>query len=111
MPLPYGGDARFATLNNNLPYSMALYAKRKGTEVSFLLYGVDNGIRLHFRRRRKYRCGRGPTRPSTCPRQVEFHGSNPIWQKTRKDTEVSFLLYGVDNGIRTHDLQSHNLTR
>ena len=20
MPLPYGGDARFATLNNNLPY-------------------------------------------------------------------------------------------
>ena len=34
----------------------------------------------------------------------------PIYKKNliRKD-EVSF--YGVDNGIRTHDRQSHNLTR
>ena len=24
---------------------------------------------------------------------------------------VPLFFYGVDNGIRTHDLQSHNLTR
>ena len=29
-----------------------------------------------------------------------------------KDTRLGILyFYGVDNGIRTHDLQSHNLTR
>jgi hypothetical protein len=27
---------------------------------------------------------------------------------TRKDSGI--ILYGVDNGTRTHDLQSHNLT-
>ena len=36
--------------------------------------------------------------------------SNPIIHKKRTPIRV-FFFYGVDNGIRTHDLQSHNLTR
>ena len=38
--------------------------------------------------------------------------SNPIIAINKKDTLLGVLfIYGVDNGIRTHDLQSHNLTR
>ena len=29
----------------------------------------------------------------------------------KKEHPLGVLFYGVDNGIRTHDLQSHNLTR
>ena len=36
--------------------------------------------------------------------------SNPIIP-IKKDTHSGVFFYGVDNGIRTHDLQSHNLTR
>ena len=36
--------------------------------------------------------------------------SNPIIA-IKKDTHKGVFFYGVDNGIRTHDLQSHNLTR
>ena len=36
--------------------------------------------------------------------------SNPI-HSIKKDTQMGVFFYGVDNGIRTHDLQSHNLTR
>ena len=37
--------------------------------------------------------------------------SNPIIAEKRSTPNGVLLFSGVDNGIRTHDLQSHNLTR
>ena len=37
--------------------------------------------------------------------------SNPIIDKKNRYPKGTGSFYGVDNGIRTHDLQSHNLTR
>ena len=37
--------------------------------------------------------------------------SNPIIHKKNPIRKDGVSFYGVDNGIRTHDLQSHNLTR
>ena len=35
-----------------------------------------------------------------------------IYLTKNTDTQKGIgIFYGVDNGIRTHDLQSHNLTR
>ena len=50
-------------------------------------------------------------RPKNMPPACFFNGlSNPIIP-IKKDTLLGVFFYGVDNGIRTHDLQSHNLTR
>ena len=49
---------------------------------------------------------------ATCHRQVGFYLSNPISTQKKRDTQKGVSSFsGVDNGIRTHDLQSHNLTR
>ena len=39
-----------------------------------------------------------------------LHGTDIIEKKKHSEWSASFF-HGVDNGIRTHDLQSHNLTR
>ena len=36
---------------------------------------------------------------------------SPIHPIKKPEAKASGFFYGVDNGIRTHDLQSHNLTR
>ena len=45
------------------------------------------------------------------PPQVGPASSNPIIHPMQKPSAKAEGLHGVDNGIRTHDLQSHNLTR
>ena len=51
-------------------------------------------------------------RPKNMPPACFLHGlSNPIIHKNNRHPKGTGCFYGVDNGIRTHDLQSHNLTR
>ena len=45
------------------------------------------------------------------PRFARPPSSNPMIHKKQGYRMVPLFFYGVDNGIRTHDLQSHNLTR
>ena len=57
-------------------------------------------------RAKKVSTGHFFTHPSGEPRS-----SNPIYPTKNTLHKVEGVFYGVDNGIRTHDLQSHNLTR
>ena len=43
---------------------------------------------------------------------LHLDGSNPLSVHKKNPIRLDGgSFYGVDNGIRTHDLQSHNLTR
>ena len=44
------------------------------------------------------------------PGHLHLDGSRPTLCRQKRDTQRVSLFYGVDNGTRTHDLQSHNLT-
>ena len=77
------------------------------------LYGVDNGTRslgpsaLVWSQPR--RAGAEPQSTGLLHSIIRI--LLPPFRK-RKDTPKGvFSFSGVDNGIRTHDLQSHNLTR
>ena len=51
----------------------------------------------------------GSQQPYRLPSSV--HGFSHGLTKNTDTQKGIGIFYGVDNGIRTHDLQSHNLTR
>ena len=73
---------------------------------------MDEGFACIFAEGENYGVARSSPREQQSTGLLRFVFRIPYPTTKNTDTPKGIgIFYGVDNGIRTHDLQSHNLTR